>query len=128
MKWKEQRESVDSPVDEWFFQRVYDQVALVPEGCVCTYGTIAELAGYPGKAREVGYAMSQVLPSQGLAAHRIVNAKGTLAPDSVFGGAGKQRALLEAEGVTFAADGSINMERHLWPSREQEEPDQLSLF
>ena len=32
---------------EAFFERVYAQVRRVPAGSVCTYGTIAELAGYP---------------------------------------------------------------------------------
>ena len=34
-------------MDEEFFERVYAQVRRVPAGSVCTYGTIAELAGYP---------------------------------------------------------------------------------
>ena len=122
------RAKSDAGVDEHFFERVYEQVARVPAGVVCTYGTIAELAGYPGKSREVGYTMSQVRPEQGLRPHRIVNAKGTLAPPAVFGGTMRQRALLEAEGVTFLTDGTIDMAHHTWPPKEPEEPDQLSLF
>ena len=34
-----------------------------------------------------------------------MNRTGALAPDYAFGGQEKQRALLEAEGVTFLADG-----------------------
>ena len=34
-------------MDETFYERVYEQVRKVPSGSVCTYGTIAELAGYP---------------------------------------------------------------------------------
>ncbi len=46
-------------MDETFYQRVYEQVRLVPSGFVCTYGTIAELAGgTPRASREVGLAMS----------------------------------------------------------------------
>ena len=41
-------------MDEAFFERVYAQVRCVPAGSVCTYGTIAELAGYPKASREVG--------------------------------------------------------------------------
>ena len=133
MKWEEQKEAASKAVvmprvDEAFFQRVYEQVAQVPEGWVCTYGTIAHRAGYAGAAREVGYAMSQVRPEQNLAAHRSVNAKGTLSPDSVFGGPGKQRALLEGEGVSFLANGTINMAVHAWPPQDTEKSDQLSLF
>lgn len=42
-----------------------------------------------------------------------------LAPDYAFGGQEKQRALLEAEGVTFLADGRIDMTLHLWGKYEQ---------
>lgn len=138
MKWAEETNDASAaakaesaPIDEFFFERVYEQVARVPEGRVSTYGIIAELAGYPGKAREVGYAMSQVKPEQELHPHRIVNAKGTLAPRGVFGGQEIQRALLEAEGVTFLEEGTINLQAHLWlpaAPQEDEEPAQLSLF
>ena len=112
-------------MDETFYQRVYEQVKLVPAGSVCTYGTIASLAGYPRASREVGLAMSRVQREWGLPCHRIVNAKGTLAPTYAFGGKGNQRRLLEEEGVTFLDDGTINMKRHQWPPTN--EPEQLTL-
>ena len=78
-------------MDEEFFERVYAQVRRVPAGSVCTYGTIAELAGYPKASREVGLAMSRVQSGWNLPCHRIVNAKGTLAPTYAFGGQRVQR-------------------------------------
>jgi methylated-DNA-protein-cysteine methyltransferase-like protein len=112
-------------LDEEFLRRVYDEVRQVPAGWVCTYGTIAERAGYPREARAVGTAMSRVKPAMHLPCHRIVNAKGTLAPAHVFGGPGRQRALLEAEGVTFLNEDTIDMKKHRWPPVED---DQLALF
>lgn len=112
-------------MDEMFYRRVYDQVRLVPAGSVCTYGTIAGLAGYPRASREVGLAMSRVQREWNLPCHRIVNAKGTLAPTYAFGGKENQRRLLEEEGVTFLDDGTINMKRHQWPPTN--EPEQLTL-
>lgn len=116
-------------MDETFFERVYEQVRNVPFGTVCTYGTIAELAGYPKASREVGYAMSRVLSEWNLPCHRIVNAKGTLAPSYAFGGKEKQRQLLEDEGVTFVDAETIDMKKHRWPPIEEPEPEieQLTL-
>ncbi len=118
-------------MNETFFERVYKQVARVPEGTVCTYGTIAELAGYPRASREVGFAMSRALSEWNLPYHRIVNAKGTLAPSYAFGGKDKQRQLLEAEGVSFVDEETIDMKKHRWPPSENStagsEPEQLAL-
>ena len=112
-------------MDETFYERVYEQVRKVPSGSVCTYGTIAELAGYPRASREVGYAMSRAQRAWALPCHRIVNAKGTLAPSYAFGGKENQRALLEAEGVAFLDDDTIDMRHHRWPPSD--EPEQLTL-
>ena len=112
-------------MDETFYERVYEQVRKVPSGSVCTYGAIAELAGYPRASREVGYAMSRAQRAWELPCHRIVNAKGTLAPSYAFGGKENQRALLEAEGVAFLDDDAIDMRHHRWPPSD--EPEQLTL-
>jgi methylated-DNA-protein-cysteine methyltransferase-like protein len=37
-----------------------------------------------------------------------------MAPNYAFGGADVQREMLEKEGVTFKADGCIDMRKHLW--------------
>lgn len=112
-------------VDRAFFDRVYEQVSKVPAGRVCTYGDIAELAGYPGMARQVGAAMAGVKAEWQLPAHRIVNAKGTLAPNYAFGGKDVQRRLLEEEGVAFLEKGSageaaIDMAKHRWPDAKRD--------
>ena len=115
-------------MDEAFFERVYAQVRCVPAGSVCTYGTIAELAGYPKASREVGLAMSRVQSAWNLPCHRIVNAKGTLAPTYAFGGQRVQRQLLEDEGVAFVDDETIDMARHRWPACDEPGgPEQLAL-
>ena len=118
-------------MDEVFFERVYEQVARVPAGTVCTYGTIAELAGYPRASREVGFAMSRALSEWDLPYHRIVNAKGPLAPSHAIGGKDTPRQMLEGEGVTFVAAETIDMKKHRWPPEPdsgESEPEQLSLL
>ncbi|MGI5838896.1 MAG: MGMT family protein [bacterium] len=97
-----------------FFRHVYAIVARIPEGSVTTYGLIAEAIGCPRGARTVGWAMHSIPRNLDLPAHRVVNRTGTLAPGDIFGSSEIQRLLLASEGVTFLADGRINLRRHLW--------------
>lgn len=106
-------------VDADFAQQVYAVVAQIPTGKVATYGQIAEMVGDVLAAREVGHIMSCVPAELKLPCHRVVNRTGVLAPEYAFGGQDRQRALLEAEGVTFLADGRIDMVLHLWGKYEQ---------
>lgn len=101
---------------EGFFERVYQMVEQVPEGMVATYGQIAKLVGEPRRARYVGYAL-HVNPRPGIIpCHRIVFADGRLAPGFAFGGPEAQRELLEAEGVSFLADGRVDLSAKRWPA------------
>ncbi len=107
-------------VDADFCRKVYEVVAKIPAGKVATYGQIAEMLDDPSAAREVGYAMSRVPASHKLPCHRVVNRTGALAPEYAFGGQAKQRAMLEAEGITFISGDRIDMTRHLWGGHEQQ--------
>lgn len=99
---------------ETAFERIYAVVRRIPRGKVATYGMIAQLAGNPRWARAVGYAL-HANPEPGvIPCHRVVNRFGGLAPAFAFGGADRQRELLEAEGVTFHADGNVILSEHLW--------------
>lgn len=113
-------------IDDVFYAKVYAQVAKIPSGCVCTYGKIGEMAGYPKASREVGLAMSRTPEGLRLPCHRVVYKDGSLAPDYAFGDKDRQRKLLELEGVTFNHDGCINMQKHMWP--DDAPAKQLSLF
>ncbi len=95
-----------------YFARVYELVAQIPEGKVATYGQIANLLGDRRNARVVGWAM-KAAPSK-LPCHRVVNRLGEMAPGYVFGSKQLQKDILEAEGITFKKDGTINLEKHLW--------------
>lgn len=97
-----------------YFQRVYQIVARIPEGKVATYGQIAAMLGNPRGARTVGWAMQAAPAHLNLPCHRVVNKSGTLAPAYAFGGNENQRAMLLAEGITFGADGRIDMRKHFW--------------
>lgn len=95
-------------------KRIYEVVAKIPFGRVATYGQIASLIDPPTGPRVVGWAMANSPKALALPCHRVVNRKGTLAPSHVFGGYEAQRAMLEAEGITFTPHGLINMRAHLW--------------
>lgn len=96
---------------ETFYEKIYRAVASVPAGRVATYGQIAVMAGNGGAARAVGNAL-HVNPAPGvIPCHRVVNAKGRLAPGFAFGGAGEQRRLLEAEGVEVN-DGYVDLKKY----------------
>jgi len=45
------------------YRRIYDVVSRIPRGRVATYGQVAGLAGMPGQARLVGYAL-HALPAE----------------------------------------------------------------
>lgn len=47
-------------------------------------------------------------------AYRVVNSRGALSGGWAFGGEHMQRALLEAEDVTFLPDGRVQLKAHLW--------------
>ena len=95
------------------FAAFLDVVRQIPAGQVATYGQIARLAGRPRCARTVGYALSDCR-DPAVPCHRVVDRLGgtkaafdRLAP-------GTQRALLEAEGVPFRPDGTVDLARCQW--------------
>ncbi len=97
-----------------FFERVYAVVMDIPRGKVLSYGDVARLAGSPRSARQVGWAL-HVNPRPGeIPCHRVVFKDGRVSPGFAFGGPQVQRAMLEAEGVEFSADGAIDMSKFRW--------------
>lgn len=99
------------------YQRIYAVVRAIPEGRVATYGQVARLAGLPGHARQVGYALhaaSEELPWQ-----RVINAKGEVSPRSEPGCEGLQRAILESEGIEFDDRGRVDLKRFRWQAEDE---------
>ena len=95
------------------FSRFYDIVRQIPPGKVATYGQVARLAGMPRCARTVGYAMAGCADPS-VPCHRVVDRfGGTKACFDTFA-PGTQRVLLEAEGVTFRLDGTVDLTQCLW--------------
>lgn len=103
------------PAGTW--DPIYAVVRRIPRGRVATYGQVARLAGRPGHARQVGYALHALPASSRVPWQRVVNARGRVSTRAEPGCDVLQRRLLEGEGVAFRPDGRIDLERHGWQPR-----------
>ena len=111
----------DPPDPRNFNPLVWSAARKVPHGKVTTYGKIAEMVGAPvGVDPEVYKSLGPRWVGTAMAAcpedvpwQRVVNAQGRI---SIRTGGGhlRQRALLEAEGVTFDDKGQIDLNRFGW--------------
>lgn len=100
------------------FAAFYDVVRRIPTGKAATYGQVARLAGMPRCARTVGYAMA-ACRDDSVPCHRVVDRFGGTKAAFDIHGPGTQRALLEAEGVLFRPDGTVDLERCRWEPDSQ---------
>lgn len=95
-----------------FQQRVWHIVAAIPPGKVATYGDIAQLAGSPRAARQVGGVLRRLPPGSLLPWYRVINRHGaiSLQGDDLL----RQRDALASEGVEVSDDGRIALEQYRW--------------
>ena len=91
-------------------QRIRDTVRDIPPGAVASYGQIAEIAGIPRGARQVGYALKQ---GSDVPWHRVVTASGRIAFAAGSRAYREQRKRLIMEGVAISS-GRVDMQRHRW--------------
>ncbi len=98
-------------------KRIYEAVKRIPYGHVATYADVAEAAGDRKMARAVGNALHRNPDPGNIPCFRVVNAKGELAGEFAFGGAGAQTKLLEAEGVEVVG-GKVDLQKYGWKSEE----------
>lgn len=108
--------------------QVYALVRACPAGRVTTYGALGAALGFPRGARMIGWIMNESPHGLAVPSHRVVSAKGVLTGRWAFGQRGRMRQLLESEGITFDADGAIDMKRYTWDPRRdlaQEDLDAL---
>ncbi len=98
----------DKPIP--YQSRVYELVREVPKGFVASYGMIA--AFLPNVSpRMVGYAMAATPQGQNIPWQRIINSAGKISDRP---GSARQRAKLEAEGVSFNKAGTVSWTKHRW--------------
>lgn len=101
-----------------FHEKVYAVVRLVPKGWVTTYGDVGTVLGSARIARQVGWALAS-LPAEhaDVPWHRVINAHGMVSYKGDLERAGRQEALLRAEGHVLDADGRLDLEarRYRYP-------------
>jgi methylated-DNA-protein-cysteine methyltransferase-like protein len=85
---------------------IRDTIRKIPKGKVSTYGEVARAAGFPGRARQVVWALNN---ARGLPWHRVVGAGGKILLPGEQGL--EQRLRLETEGVIFRA-GRVRLDKH----------------
>ena len=94
-------------------KRIYEAVKLIPKGKVATYGQVAAIAGDKNMARAVGNALHKNPDPATIPCHRVVNSKGEMAGQYVFGGAWKQAEILESEGVHIE-NNKVDLKVYQW--------------
>ena len=95
------------------YAAIYAVVQRIPPGRVSSYGRVALLAGLPGQARLVGYALHalQMRHSEDVPWWRVLNRNGFI---SNAYAAAEQRERLEAEGISVNAHNCVDLAQYLW--------------
>lgn len=101
-------------------QRIREMIREIPEGKVASYGQIAEIAGIPRGARQVGYTLRHLPDNHDVPWHRVLQASGRIAFDRHSPQFDEQRNRLMMEGVIVRA-GKVDMNKFRW----QPELDEL---
>lgn len=96
-------------MDEDIIFQILAIVSEIPQGKVASYKQIAILADRPKNARLVGKILSRASIYGEYPCHRVVNSAGRLVPKWY-----EQRELLLAEGITFKANGNVDMKKCKW--------------
>jgi len=94
-------------------QRIWDRVRDIPKGSVASYGQIAEIAGIPRGARQVGYALRHLPPETDVPWHRVITASGKIAFEKGSRPYKEQGKRLMMEDVAVIA-GRVDMQKYRW--------------
>ena len=93
--------------------RIYETIRDIPAGRVASYGQVAEIAGIPRGARQVGWALRQLPRGHDVPWHRVLTASGKIAFDEDTPAFRKQRNLLRKEAVPVIS-GRVDMQNYRW--------------
>lgn len=88
-------------------------VRLIPRGRVASYGQIAWIVNAPSP-RMVGYAMAGLPNNSDVPWQRVINSQGGISPRGDPLSSGRQRELLETEGIEFGPDVRVDFARFGW--------------
>ena len=88
------------PADNPALQAIWHAVSAIPRGQVSTYGAVARSAGFPGRARQAGFALKVSPKEMNLPWHRVVGAGGRIVFPPSSREHKEQARRLRAEGVS----------------------------
>jgi methylated-DNA-protein-cysteine methyltransferase-like protein len=89
-----------APEDNPALQAIWHAVCAIPRGQVSTYGSVARTAGFPGRARQAGFALRVAPAELNLPWHRVVGAGGRIVFPKSTPEHKEQARRLRAEGVS----------------------------
>jgi methylated-DNA-protein-cysteine methyltransferase-like protein len=92
-----------APADSPALQAIWHVVCSIPRGQVSTYGAVARAAGFPGRARQAGFALRVAPAALHLPWHRVVGAGGRIVFTRSSAEYQEQARRLRAEGVPVTA-------------------------
>ena len=94
-------------------QRIWDTIRDIPKGSVASYGQIAEIAGIPRGARQVGYALRSLPDGHDVPWYRVIQASGRIAFDANSPQFEEQEKRLMMEDVAVIS-GRVDMQKYRW--------------
>jgi len=93
--------------------RIWETIAEIPKGSVTSYGQIADIAGIPRGARQVGYALRHLPDGHDIPWHRVLQVSGRIAFEKGSSSYKEQGKRLMMEGVAVMA-GKVDMNKYRW--------------
>jgi methylated-DNA-protein-cysteine methyltransferase-like protein len=102
-------------------ERILRTICDIPPGKVASYGQIAEIAGIPRGARQVGYALRHSPSGHSVPWYRVITSSGKIAFESGSRAYREQVKRLKMDGVTVL-EGKVDMRRYRW------QPDLVELL
>ena len=94
-------------------RRIRSTIGDIPKGSVASYGQVADIAGVPRGARQVGYVLRHLPKGHKVPWHRVITASGKIAFPDGSDSFQEQVRRLEAENVTVRK-GRVDMREFRW--------------
>ena len=94
-------------------KRVYDYLTKIPKGKVVTYGQIASYLGNRGLSRVVGTILHKNPDGDKYPCYKVLNSRGELAEEFVFGGKNFQKKRLEKDGIKVV-NNKVDLSTYQW--------------
>ena len=94
-------------------ERIWATIRDIPQGCVASYGQIAEIAGVPRGARQVGYALRHLPNGHDVPWYRVIRSSGKIAFEKGSDAFNEQAKRLMMEDVAIL-EGRIDMQKYRW--------------